>query len=504
MKQYISVVTFYTLGTAVAGLAVMGVCIAVFSPHAHQVSLNLPLNSPWNPVSWLVLLGLYLVGSRLRIRIPEGQNLSSTHDVSTVAVFAAVVLLPSYIAILIIGIGGYLFQFGVRTRPVRRAFRISSYNTGMGVLQVAASALVFSGFGGQSLIFSPNFPADGLRLAMAVLGSGSVGYVVSYGLTMVDIAIIERGWEMRSNVPRAKRKRVTVTMRQAFARSHRSAILPELTAAITGVIFGYLWRVNPPLAPLALLPLAVIYIAFENFIRLQELDRLKSNFITEVSHELRTPLSAILAASDLLYHHADRLESNAVKELSRSSYESSNHLFRLVENLLNASTLQSGTLDIHPVSVSLDEIVEDASQQVQPFLESKQQSLKVDVPADLPEVLADPAHISQVLVNLLTNASKYSDSNSQIFIECTPHESFVRIAVVDLGVGIPEAEQAHIFERFYRVPANTMTSVVGSGLGLTIVKSLVEMHRGSVGVSSQPGSGSTFWFTLPTVPMAGA
>jgi signal transduction histidine kinase len=96
-----------------------------------------------------------------------------------------------------------------------------------------------------------------------------------------------------------------------------------------GILLGYLWLVNPPLAPIALLPLAVIYIAFKNFIRLQEVDRLKANFITEVSHELRTPLSAILASSELLYHHGDRLDIENVREISRSSYESSNHLVRL-------------------------------------------------------------------------------------------------------------------------------------------------------------------------------
>jgi len=122
----------------------------------------------------------------------------------------------------------------------------------------------------------------------------------------------------------------------------------------------------------------------------------------------------------------------------------------------------------------------------------------------LPEVLADPQHIVQVLINLLTNASKYSEAETRIGISCTAEHDQVRIAVTDQGIGIPEDQQRHVFERFYRVPSNTMTSVVGSGLGLTIVKSLVEMHRGRVGVSSAPGAGSVFCFTLPQVSMAHA
>jgi signal transduction histidine kinase len=216
-----------------------------------------------------------------------------------------------------------------------------------------------------------------------------------------------------------------------------------------------------------------------------------------VSHELRTPLSAILASSELLFHHGGGLTADNVRDLSRSTYESSNHLFRLVENLLNATTLQSGTLHIRPVPVSLDELMGDAITQVQPFTESKSQSITCVLPEDLPEVLADPHHIVQVLINLLTNASKYSPTDSDIVVSCEAEDGYVRVTVKDNGIGIPIDEQEYIFERFYRVKSNRVTSIVGSGLGLTIVKSLIDLHGGQVGVKSRPGFGSEFWFTLP-------
>jgi signal transduction histidine kinase len=128
--------------------------------------------------------------------------------------------------------------------------------------------------------------------------------------------------------------------------------------------------------------------------------------------------------------------------------------------------------------------------------------VSIDLPDDLPEVLADPQHIMQVFINLLTNASKYSPDETTIAISAKTDRGRVRIAVTDQGIGIPEEDQPHIFERFYRVPSQSMSSVVGSGLGLTIVKTLVEMHRGNVGVTSKLGSGSMFWFTLPQVSMA--
>ena len=320
---------------------------------------------------------------------------------------------------------------------------------------------------------------------MEVLGAVAAGYVVSYGLTICAVSLSTGS-----------------SVRELFFRSHRNTILPEATAAFVGVLFGYLWLANPPLCPISLMPLAVIYLAFKNFLRLQELDRLKSNFITEVSHELRTPLSTIVASSELLYHDGEHLESDAVHELARTSYESSNHLFRLVENLLNATTLQSGTLHIRPVPVSFDELAADAITQVHPFVESKHQGISVDVPEDLPELLAEPQHIVQALINLLTNASKYSGDGSPIAIRARAQRHMVRIEVIDQGIGIRDEDQKQIFDRFYRVPETSMTSVVGSGLGLTIVKSLVELHGGWVGVTSAPGLGSTFWFTLPQVPQA--
>ena len=464
----------------------MAGALVVLSANLDRFYLAGPVNSPYSVVSVTIFFVIASVSGTIAVPVPkEGGSRTTTYSLGAVGVLSSVVVLPAYLAIPLLTLAGVVSQIFSKPDGDARPMYSIAFNTGSRSLQAGAAALVFLGFGGRQLLLSPSLPGDALQLLFAVIGPVAVSYVLSYGLTVGVISL-----------------RNEVSPREVFARSHRNTILPEATAAIVGVLFGYLWLVNPPLAPIALLPLAVIYIAFKNFVRLQELDRLKSNFITEVSHELRTPLSAILASSELLYHHGERLDRESVHELSRSSYESSNHLFRLVENLLNATTLQSGTLHIRPVSVSLDELIADAATQVQPFLESKQQHLNIEVPSDLPEVLADPQHIVQVLINLLTNASKYSEAETTIGVECTAETDLVRIAVIDHGIGIPEEEQTHIFERFYRAPSSSMTSVVGSGLGLTIVKTLVEMHRGKVGVNSRPGMGSVFWFTLPQVALA--
>jgi signal transduction histidine kinase len=472
---------------AVTACGALAVAVALFDLAGNLSRFYLvgPINSPYSVVSVLILFAVAALASAVLIPVPEDGGARSSHSLSAVGVLSCALVFPAYAAIPIVTAAALAEQLARRPGGIRRPFNSIVFNTSSYAIQTAAAAFILDSLGGSRLLTTPHLPSYAPRLLLAVLGAVAASYVISYGLTVTIISLSAR-----------------IPATEVFRRSHRNTILPEATAAVVGVLFGYTWLTNPPLAPIALLPLAVIYVAFRNFIRLQELDRLKSNFITEVSHELRTPLSAILASSELLYHHGDMLNEENVRELSRSSFESSNHLYRLVENLLNATTLQSGNVHIKPVAVALDELIGDAATQVQPFLESKQQTLSTTVPDDLPEVLADPQHIVQVFINLLTNASKYSEAKTVIGISCTAEPDQVRIAVTDQGIGIPEEEQRHIFERFYRVPSQTMTPVVGSGLGLTIVKSLVEMHRGRVGVDSSPGAGSVFWFTLPQVSMA--
>ncbi|HZT95717.1 MAG TPA: ATP-binding protein [Chloroflexota bacterium] len=466
-------------------VAFIAACVAAGS-EAGRFFLIGSINSPYSWVGVAIFLFLAPFASMAVILIPEEGGERSRQSLSAAVVLASVVVFPVYMAVLILSVSTLVEQLGQRAAYGRRPVYRILFNVSEITLSTGAAALVFQALSGRTYLLHPQLPQTSWNAVMAVLGAVAVAYVTSYGLTIGAVSL-------STGVP----------VNKLFAKSHRNTILPEATAAVMGVLFAYLWLTDPPLSPIALMPLAVIYLAFKNFVRLQEVDRLKSNFISEVSHELRTPLSAILASSELLFHHSAELAPDDVSELSRSTYESSNHLFRLVENLLNATTLQSGTFQIHVVPVTVDELVAEALVQVQPFLDSKNQTVELEVPEDLPEVLADPRHVVQVLINLLTNASKYSNPQTMVRIVGTAIPGAVRIAVVDHGVGIPEDEQAQIFERFYRAQSNRVTSVVGSGLGLTIVKSVVDLHGGEVGVSSLVGVGSEFWFTLPRAETGG-
>jgi signal transduction histidine kinase len=461
---------------------VIGLCLAigneVWTPYT--LDFSGPLNAYNSPVTLATLFCLVLISNAVVILVPEQGGERSRQSLNAVGGLACASVLPVQIAFLVVAAATLFEQLRAQaaygSRPLYRKF----FNVVIAALATGAAAGVLTEAGGRALLLHPALPWQAPVLLMIVLGAVSVAYVVAYGLTITAVSLSSG-----------------VSIVQLFFKSHRPTILPEATSGVVGIFFGYFWLKDPALCPIVLLPLAVIFLAFRNFIRLQEVDRLKSNFMTEVSHELRTPLAAIVASSELLYHGVDDLEQAQVKTLSRTTYESSNHLFRLVENLLNATTLQSGTLHIRPVPMSADEIIAIATTQIEPFIESKGQCLCIDIPHDLPEVMADPNHIVQVLINLLTNASKYSSESTEVTVSCRESDGFVTFEVRDQGIGISKEEQAHVFDRFYRAPSRTMTSVVGSGLGLSIVKSLVELHGGRLGLASSPGKGSLFWFTLP-------
>ncbi len=472
----------YVGAVTASGAAIFVAAAVEAGTNAGRFFLVGPINSSYSWIGIGVFLLLAPFASMAVILIPEEGGERSRQSLSAAVVLASVVVFPSYMAVMIIAVSTLVEQLGQRAAYGRRPLYRILFNVAEIALSTGASAAVFQALDGRSYLLHPSLPQHAVNVLLAVLGAVAVAYVTSYGLTIGAVSL-------SSGVP----------VKKLFAKSHRSTILPEATAAVMGVLFAYLWLTYAPLSPIALMPLAVIYLAFKNFVRLQEVDRLKSNFISEVSHELRTPLSAILASSELLFHHSGELPVESIGDLSRSTYESSNHLFRLVENLLNATTLQSGTLHIHSVPVSVDELMSEALIQVEPFLESKHQRIELDVPEELPEVLGDARHLVQVLINLLTNASKYSGADTLIRVCAKSIDDEVRVSVLDEGIGIPGAEQEQIFERFYRSESNRVTSVVGSGLGLTIVKSVIHLHGGDVGVNSAPGAGSEFWFTLPKV-----
>lgn len=219
-----------------------------------------------------------------------------------------------------------------------------------------------------------------------------------------------------------------------------------------------------------------------------------STLIAGLSHEIRTPLAATVAALELLEGSPT---SGEVSELVQRTRRSVLWVHNIVENLLAAAAFQAGRAQVVPKPTSLREIVAETSTFVEPLLARKDQVLLVEGLGEDVVVLADARRVQQVLVNLITNAVKYGPPAQAIRLRVALEGGYARISVVDAGPGIPLADQPYIFDRFFRTEAARAHEPSGAGLGLAVVRTIVEAHGGRVGVRSLPGHGASFWFTLP-------
>ena len=228
----------------------------------------------------------------------------------------------------------------------------------------------------------------------------------------------------------------------------------------------------------------------------EALRHLRAYFLANMSHEFRTPLSTLNASMELLLEPDADLSVAEMRELLKPSYLSLRSLQTLVDNLLESSSIEAGYFRIQKRPTDLNVVLEDAVHLVGPLLERRRQRITVGEPG-LPSVIpADAGRLTQVLVNLLANASKYSPVGQPIDVAVSREQDTLRIAIADRGPGIPAADRANVFRRFVRGAASDREQY-GIGLGLHVVKTIVEAHGGRVGIDSRAGGGSVFWFELP-------
>jgi len=225
----------------------------------------------------------------------------------------------------------------------------------------------------------------------------------------------------------------------------------------------------------------------------RELARMQDEFISTISHELRTPLGMIKGYVTTLMREDAKWDSETRLEFLEIVDEEADRLRELIDNLLDSSRLETGTLGMTLEPTKLSTIIRDSvsrTQAVYPDME-----VEIDIGDDIPVLQADPTRIAQVMDNLLSNANKYAPG-SQIAVASDRRDNVVEIGVQDGGLGIPPEHVPHLFERFYRVPEQS-SNVRGTGLGLYICRKIIEAHSGEIGVESQEGSGTRIFFTLP-------
>jgi signal transduction histidine kinase len=234
----------------------------------------------------------------------------------------------------------------------------------------------------------------------------------------------------------------------------------------------------------------------EKNLALQELDRLKSQFVSNVSHELRNPLAVIKLYSALARRGRPEKRDHYLQTIERETQR----LETMVENVLDLSRLDRGTLELNLEPLNVVRIVHHVVEVYEESARAKTIDLQNRVRGPLPTLWADEHQLIQILTNLLDNALKFTAAGGQVWIAAAqidgPAEPQLEIVITDTGPGIPPEEQEKVFERFYRGKSGSPTTP-GTGLGLAIVKDMVRLHRGHVELESTPGQGSTFRLRFP-------
>jgi PAS domain S-box-containing protein len=244
---------------------------------------------------------------------------------------------------------------------------------------------------------------------------------------------------------------------------------------------------------------AEVALVFRDISEEEAVHRILGHFLANVSHEFRTPLSALAASIELLLDQAPDLSPTELQELLISLHLGTLGLQTLVDNLLESASIETGHFRISPRATDLGNIIAEAAETMRPLLDKYGQRLVVELPVDIPTVRADPRRTVQVLVNLIGNASKYGPPDAEIRLNVTrtPYES--RVEVADQGPGISPEARDNLFRRFIYPAEGSNAPQPGAGLGLSVVKAIVEAHGGKVGVGDWEGCGVVFWFTLPVV-----
>ncbi|HLG52034.1 MAG TPA: ATP-binding protein, partial [Chloroflexota bacterium] len=232
---------------------------------------------------------------------------------------------------------------------------------------------------------------------------------------------------------------------------------------------------------------------------LRRVDRLKSELLSTVSHELRTPLASIKGYTTSLLRTDVEWDEETRREFLQIIDEESDRLSGLIEDLLEMSEIEAGVLRVEKEPVKLSRLAQKVVRKLKPTARSH--PITVSAEPDVPETMGDPRRLEQVLHNLIVNAIKYSPEGSPVTVRVERSGSDILVAVKDQGIGIAPEHLEHVFERFYRVDGKLARETGGSGLGLAISRGLVEAHGGRIWVESQVGKGSTFYFTIPIVPV---
>jgi PAS domain S-box-containing protein len=237
---------------------------------------------------------------------------------------------------------------------------------------------------------------------------------------------------------------------------------------------------------------------------LEQATRLKDEFLAAMSHELRTPLNAVLGMCDVLIEEILGKVNEKQRQALQTIQRSGNHLLDLINDILDLSKIEAGKLELNYESIYIEELCSSSLAFIRQQAMNKQIQLTTTIVPNLPAVILDERRMRQVLVNLLSNAVKFTPKGGAIHLEVSLHPpeqdtepNLLRLAVTDNGIGISPEDQSKLFKPFVQIDGSLNRQYSGTGLGLSLVRRIVNLHNGSVGLQSEPGVGSCFWVDLP-------
>ncbi len=233
--------------------------------------------------------------------------------------------------------------------------------------------------------------------------------------------------------------------------------------------------------------------------RMKKIDQMKTEFIANISHELRTPLSAIKAYSETINDSVESMDPDTLKEFMGTIIDQSDHLTFLLDQLLDFSRMERKDLNLERTDFNIVELIKKAKESNKEKYEQNSVEVKMDLPKESVMVNADEKRIKQVLINLISNAVKYTDKEKEekeVIISLKNQSDEITVEVRDNGVGIPESELENIFNKFYRIDNSLTYEVEGTGLGLAICREIIQEHGKEITVESSTGEGSVFRFEL--------
>jgi len=245
-----------------------------------------------------------------------------------------------------------------------------------------------------------------------------------------------------------------------------------------------------------------LILTIRSFTREMELSRLKSDFVSTVSHEFKSPLTSIRQIAEML--HSGRVPNDKRRQKYYDVLlEQSERLSLLTENVLSFAKMEEGKREFVFEPVDMEILLTNIVSSIQDRVRHDGFTIETEFEKSLPSIKADASALTQAVNNLIDNAVKYSGDSKKVIVKAYKDDGHVIIAVKDFGVGIKKEEMGKVFDRFYRGGDELTRTVKGSGLGLTLVKQIVEAHKGSIQVESEPERGSLFAIKLPLNPNKG-